>query len=105
MAISATDVVAPVFAAAEVVVLFATGVAGQAGFGDLLGGLVLERDDLRRVPFRDVLLAWSMTRLTASHLAFPTRQTAELRVGSRLEVLELILVAVLACLAADVLVV
>ena len=70
--ISTTDVVAPVFAAAEVVVLFSPGVASQAGFRDLFGRLVLERDDLRRIAFRDVLLAWSMTRLTASHLVFPT---------------------------------
>ena len=70
--ISTTDVVAPVFAAAEVVVLFSPGVAGQAGFRDLFGGLVLERDDLRRIAFGYVFLAWSMTRLTARHLVFPT---------------------------------
>jgi len=72
MTVSATDVVAPVFATAEVVVLFAPGVARQTGFRDLLGRLVLERDDLRRIAFRYVLLAWSMTCLTASHLVFPT---------------------------------
>ena len=105
MTVSTTDVVAPVFTAAEVVVLFASGVAGQAGFGDLLGRLVFERDDLCRVAFRDVLLAWSMTRLTASHLVFPTAQTAEFGVRSRDEVFELIFVTVFAGLASDVLLV
>ena len=78
--------------------------AAQASFGNLLGGFVFERDDFGRIAFRDVGLAWSMTRLTSGHLVFPTAQISELRVGSRNKILELILVAVFARFAADVLI-
>lgn len=105
MAVSATYVVAPMLAAAEGVVLFPARMTGEASFGNLLGGFVLEGDDLRRIAFFDVRLAWSMTRLTTGPLVFPTAQAAELGVRSRSEVSELIFVAVFAGFTADVLVV
>ena len=43
-----------------------------------------------------------MTRLATRHLFFPARDLGERSVGSVREVLELILVAVLTCVAADV---
>src|SRR5690242_1774546 len=104
MTVSATDVVAPVFATAEVVVLFATCMAAQTRFGDLFRRLVLERDDLGGIAFLGVGLAWPVTRLATGHLIFPTLQTAELGVRSRQEILELVFVTVLARFAADVLV-
>lgn len=105
MAVSAADIVAPVFTTAEVVVLFSSRMAAQASLGNLFGGLIFERDDFGWVTFLNVGLAWSMTRLAPGHLVFPTAQTSELRVGSRNEILELILVAVFASFASDVLVV
>jgi hypothetical protein len=51
MTVGTTDIVTPVFAAAEVVMFLFPGVASQAGFGNLLGRLVLERNDLLRVAF------------------------------------------------------
>ena len=77
MTVSATDVVAPVFAAAEVVVLFSSRVAAQAGFGDLFRRFVLERNDLGRIAFLHVGLAWSMTGFAPGHFLFPTLQAAK----------------------------
>ena len=79
MTICATDVVAPVFATTEVIVLFSSRMTRQAGFRDLLCGLVFEGDDLRRIAFLDVRLAWSMTCFTSGYLVFPTAQIAKLR--------------------------
>ena len=76
VAVSATDIVAPVLAAPEVVVLFAARVAGQTGLRDLFRAFVLEGDDLFRITLFSVRFAWTMTRLAARHLLFPTRQLA-----------------------------
>ena len=102
MAVSATDVVAPVFTAAKVVVFFFAGVAGQTGFGDLFGRFVLEGDDLLWVAFFTVGLAWTMTSLATRHLVFPTADFDELRVRSVREGFELIFVAILASLTAHI---
>ena len=72
MTVRATDVVAPMLAAAKRVVLLPARMTGETGFGDLLGRFVFKRDYLRRIAFLAVRLAWSMTRLTAGHLVFPT---------------------------------
>ena len=74
VAVGAADVVAPVFAAAEVVVFLTAGVAAQARFRRLFGRLVLEGDDLRRIAFFNVRLAWTMARFTARYLRLPARQ-------------------------------
>ena len=104
MTIRATNIVAPVFTAAEVVVLFAPGMARQAGFGDLLGRLVLEGDDFLRVAFLGVGLAWTMTRLATRHLLLPTAKPRELSMRSMRESLELIFMAVFTSFTADVLI-
>src|ERR1044072_6261495 len=73
MTVRATHVVAPVFAAAEVVVLFPAGVAGEAGLGGLLGRLVLEGSDLRLV---SVCLDVSLDRRVLTSVSFPQRVIA-----------------------------
>jgi hypothetical protein len=73
MAIHTADVVAPVFAAAEVVVFLAPRMTASTRLGDLFRALVLDRDDLGRNTLFRVRFAWSMARLAACHLLFPTR--------------------------------
>ena len=102
MTIGAADTVTKVFAAPEVIAFLFARMAGQAGFGDFLPGLVFERDDLRRVAFFQVGLAWSMTRFAAGYFFFPTADFGEAGVRSMREGLELILVTIFARLAADV---
>ena len=80
VAIGTTDVVAPVFATTEVVVLFPARVATKTRLRSLFRRFLLERDDLRRIAFFDVGFAWPMTRLATSHLVFPTGDLRELRV-------------------------
>ena len=102
MAISATDVVAPVFTPAKVVVLLPARVAAQARFRNLFGGFVLEGDDLLRIAFLTVGLARTMARLATRHLVFPTADFDELRVRGVREGFELILVAVFTSFTADI---
>ena len=71
MAIRTTDVISPMLAAPEVVVLFPARVAAKACLGDFLRPFVLKGDDLRRVPFFHVGLAGSVTSLAAGRLSFP----------------------------------
>ena len=80
--VGAADVVAPVFTAAEVIVLFLTRVTGQTRLGRFLCRLALEGNDLLRIALFDVRPAWTVTRLAAGHFVFPTRNFGELRVGS-----------------------
>src|SRR5690349_2782251 len=100
--IGAADVVAPVLAAAEVVVLFPAGVTSQTSLGDLFGRFILERDDLFRIAFFGVRLARTVARLATRHLVLPTANLRELRMRSMRESLELVFVTVLARIAADV---
>lgn len=102
MAVSTPDIVTPVLAAAKVVVLLLAGVAAQTCFRDFFRGFVLERDDLLRVAFFNVCLAWSMARLATRHLVFPTADFYELRVGGVREGLKLIFVTVFTRLTTDV---
>src|SRR6476661_112394 len=78
--VGAADVVAPVFTAAEVIVLFLTRVTGQTRLGDLFRRLVFERDDLLGIAFFAVCFAWSMARLATGNLVFPTADLDEFRV-------------------------
>jgi len=71
MTIRATDVIAPMFAAAEVVVLLFAGVAGKTSFGDLFRRLVLETDDLRRIALFRVGLAWAMASFAGTSIEKP----------------------------------
>lgn len=102
MAVSATDVIAPMLAAAEVVVFFPAGVAAQTRFGDLFRRFVLERDDLLGIAFFRVCFAWTMARLATRHFVFPTADLDELRVGGMGEGFELIFVTVFTSVTADV---
>jgi len=102
MAVSATDVVAPVFAAPEVVVFFPAGVAAQTRFGNLFGRFVLEGNYLLRIAFLRVRLTWTMTRLATRHLVIPTADFDELSMRRVGEGFELIFVAVFAGLTAHV---
>ena len=80
MTIGATDIVAPVFASTEVVMLFLARVTSQTDLGYLLGRHRLERHDFSRIAFLNMRLAWSMTRLTTGNLVLPTAHADELRV-------------------------
>lgn len=73
VAIGAADIIAPVFAAAEIVVTLFTGVATEAGLRDLFRVLTGKRDDLSFVAGTfDVQFAWTMARFAALGLVFPT---------------------------------
>ena len=74
MAVGAADVVAPVFAAAEVVVFLTSRVTRQTRLRRLFRRLVLEGNDFRRIALFDVRPAWTMARFAARHLRFPARQ-------------------------------
>ena len=94
MAINTANVVAPVLAAPEVVVLFLAGVTGKTRLGNVFRRHAFERNDFLRIALFDVCLAWPMARLATRHLVFPTANFYELRVGSVREGFELIFVAV-----------
>ena len=102
MTLSATNIVAPVLATTEVVVLLLARVAGKTGLGSFFGRLVLERNDLRRIAFLYVGLAWPMARFAASYLSFPTADRGKFGVRCMGEGFELIFVTVLAGFAADI---
>ena len=73
MTISAADVIAPVLAATEVVVLLFAGVTGQTRLGDFLLRLVLERNDLLGIALFDMGLAGTVARFATGHFLFPAR--------------------------------
>src|SRR5215472_17144756 len=76
--------------------------AGKTGLRDFLGRFVLEGDDLQRIAFFQVGLAWSMARLAAGHLPFPAADSPQLRMrGMRIR-FEFIFMTVLAGIAPDV---
>ena len=100
--VGTADVVSPVLAAPEVIVLFLSRVTRKTGFGGFLRRLAFERNDLFRITFFDVRLAWSMTRFTASHFVVPTADLRELGVRRVRESLELIFVAIFASFTAYV---
>ena len=99
MAISATDVVAPVLAASKVVMFLFAGVAAQARFRDLFRSFIFEGDDLFRIAFLTVGFAWTMAGFATGHLIFPAADFDELSVGSLRKRFELIFVAILASVA------
>ena len=103
MAIGTSDVITPVLAAAEVVPLFFAGMAIKTSFRDLLRGLVLEGDDLCLIAATlHVRLTRAVARFAAGDLVFPTGHLREIRMGRVRVRLELIFVAVLAHVGADV---
>jgi len=80
VAIYTTDIVAPVLTATEVVVFFLTRVTAKTRFGDFFRRFVFEGNDLLRIAFFDVGLAWTMTRFTTRNLLFPTSNLCKLSV-------------------------
>jgi len=104
VAVDATDIVAPVFAAAIVVVLLFAGVALQASLGDGLGGLAQEPNDFGLVAAAlDVRFAWTVAGFAALLFRHSLNDIDEqLSVRSLGELLEHVVVASLARLAPDI---
>jgi len=100
--IGTTDVIAPMLTAPKVVVLFSARVAGQTRLRSFFGRLVFERDNLFRIALFDVSFTRPVTSLAAGHLPFPATYRCELGMGGMREGFELIFVAILAGLAADI---
>jgi hypothetical protein len=82
MTIGAADIVAPVFAAPEIIVLFPARMAGETGFRNFFRRFVFEGDDLGGVSLFSVGFAGTVTRLAASYFPFPRLNPGKLRVGS-----------------------
>lgn len=104
MAVGASNVVAPMLTAAEVVVSFFARVTAETRLRYFFRRLRFERDNLLRVAFLHMRLAGSMTRLATRHLSFPTVVRGESGVRCMREGLELVFVTVFASIAADVIV-
>lgn len=100
--IGAANIVAPVFAPTKVVALLFARMAGETGFRSFFRRFVLERNNLCRIAFGDVVLAGAMTRFTTRHLVFPTADFGQLSVRCVRVGFELIFVTVFAGVAADV---
>lgn len=103
--IRAADVVAPVFAAPEVIPFLFAGMTGQARLGDFLRRLVLEGYYFCRVTLFKVSFPRSVTCFATRDFLFPTADLGERGVGGNGKGFELILVAVFAGFAADVIVI
>src|SRR5437588_3517920 len=102
MTIRTTDVVAPMLSATEVVALFFARVAGQTSLRRFFRGLVLERNDLGRIAFGNMVLAGTVTGFATGYLVFPTANFGKLSVRGMGIGFELIFVAVLAGVAANI---
>jgi hypothetical protein len=102
VAISTTDIVAPVFAAPEIVSLLLASMTPETSLRDLFGRLVLERNDLCGIAFFGVGLTWPMASFAAGYSVLPATYIDELGVGRVRERLELIFVTILACVTANV---
>jgi hypothetical protein len=76
--IGASDIIAPVLAAPEVVPLFLAGMTGKTDLGRFFRRFVLERNNLGGVGFGDVVHAGPMTRFAAGGLALPTANLGKL---------------------------
>ena len=105
MTIRAAYVVAPVFAASEVVAFLFARMTGKTRLGDFLGRLVLERNDFCGVAFFGVGLSRAMTRFAAGDFVLPGVDGGETSVRRMREGCELIFVASFAGIVADVIVI
>ena len=72
MAICTTDVVAPMFSAPEVSVLFSSGMAGETCLRCFFWRLVFEGNNLLGIAFFRVSFTGAVTSLATRHLPFPT---------------------------------
>lgn len=105
MAVGASYVVAPVVAAAEIIVVFLAGVTRKASFGRRFRIHLEENLDLSLVSAAiNVGLSRAVTRFAADHLSLPGRYRAELSVFGHRYPIELRLVTTSAGFAADVVV-
>jgi hypothetical protein len=101
--IGAADIVPPMLATPKVVAFFFAGMARETRLRNLFGRFVFERDDLLRVTFFEVGFAWAMTLFAAGNFSFPTANLGKLGMTGVRERFELVLVAILAGFAADIL--
>ena len=102
MTVGATNIVAPVLSTTKVVAFFFPGVATQTSLRRFLRSLVLERNDLRRIAFGNMVFARAMTRFAAGRFIFPAAHRRQLRVRGVRIGFELIFVAVFTGIAADI---
>ncbi len=100
--IGAANIVAPVFAATEVVPLFLAGMAGKTSLSRFFRRFILERNDLGGVAFGDVVLSGTMTGFASGDLALPTANLGKLGMRSVRVSFELIFVTILAGFATDI---
>ena len=100
--IGTANIVAPVLATTEVVSLFLARMAAKTSFSGFFRCLVLERNNLGGIAFRDVVLTRTMTRLATGDLALPAADRGKLGVGGVRVRFELIFVTVFAGFTADV---
>lgn len=90
------------FTTLEVVAFLFAGMTGETRVGSFLRRLVLERDNLRRISFGYVGLAWPVAGFTTSDFALPAVYRRKLRVRRMRVGFEHILVAIFAGFAANV---
>ena len=100
--VCAANIIAPVLATPEVVVFLFASMAGKTSLRDCLGRFILERNDLCRIAFRSMVLAWTMASLATRDFAFPTADRGKLGMRSVGEGFELIFVTIFAGIATDV---
>ena len=77
MAFGATDIVAPVLAAAEVVVFFLAGMASETVFRNFLRRFVLKGNDFCRIAFFGVRLTRAMAGFAPGHFILPRTYARE----------------------------
>ena len=70
--VGTANIIAPVLATPEVVVLFLACMAGKTSLRDCLGRFILERNDFCRIAFFQMSLTGTVTRFATRHLSFPT---------------------------------
>lgn len=103
--ICTADVITPVLASAIVIVAFFAGVTGKTCLRNKLRVLALERNYIFRVcGVFEMFLSRAVARFAALNLVLPTRYVLEFGMFSAGKILELVLVARLAGIAADVIV-
>ena len=102
MTVCTANVVAPVFTSTEVIALFFACVAGKTSLGRFLRAFVLERNDLGRIAFGNMILAGTVTGFASRYLVFPTANLGKLSVRGVGIGFELIFVTVFAGVAANI---
>jgi hypothetical protein len=80
MAVSATNIIAPVFTPPEIIAFLLSRMACQTSLRDFLRGFVLKRNDLGGITLFGMFLTGAVTRFTASDLTFPTAYLCKLSV-------------------------